>query len=99
MEKFFHFYVNTMRLEEKEAEYHISKFEIIEIPKKTNLTNAGEVENYLYFIDQGIVRFFINKSAKTRLKKLHFLSLQRILSQVLTILLSQENQVYTVFRP
>lgn len=88
-----------MRLEEKEAEYHISKFEKIEFPMKTNLTNAGEIENYLYFKDQGIVRFFINKSAKTKLKKLHFLSLQRILSQVLTILLSQENQVYTVFRP
>ena len=72
MQKLFHFYVNIMRLEEKEAEYHISKFEKIEIPKKTNLTNAGEVENYLYFIDQGIVRFFINKSVKNEVKEITF---------------------------
>lgn len=72
MEKFFHFYVNTMRLEEKETEYHISKFEKIEIPKKTNLTNAGEIENYLYFIDQGIVRFFINKTVKSEVKEITF---------------------------
>lgn len=72
MQKLFHFYVNIMRLEEKEAEYHISKFEKIGIPKKTNLTNAGEVENYLYFIDQGIVRFFINKSVKNEVKEITF---------------------------
>ena len=72
MQKLFHFYVNIMRLDEKEAEYHISKFEKIEVPKKTNLTNAGEIENYVYFIDKGIVRFFINKTVKSEVKEITF---------------------------
>ncbi|WP_312077321.1 Crp/Fnr family transcriptional regulator [Chryseobacterium sp.] len=61
-----------MRLEEKEAQYHISKFEKLEIPKKTNLTTAGEVENYLYFIDKGFVRFYINKNVKNDIKEITF---------------------------
>lgn len=72
MQKLFHFYVNIMKLEEKEAQYHISKFEKLEIPKKTNLISAGEVENYLYFIDQGFVRFYINKNVKNDIKEITF---------------------------
>ena len=61
MQKLAHFYHSIEELSPKEAKYHLSKYEKVVYPKKTTILKEGEVENYLYFIDKGIIRFFLNK--------------------------------------
>lgn len=69
MEALLQFYVTRLGISMEEARLQTVKFEKINIPKKTILLNAGETENYLYFITEGIVRFFMHKSHPTEPSK------------------------------
>jgi len=53
----------------EDAKRQTVKFEEIKIPKKTIILNSGETENYLYFIAEGIVRFFMYKTHPTEPSK------------------------------
>ncbi len=65
MEDLIHFYVSVLGIPKDLALLHTVKFERIEIPKKTIILNHGETEDYLYFISEGIVRFFVHKMHPT----------------------------------
>lgn len=69
MENLLHFYVTRLGISMEEAKRQTVKFEKIEIPKKTIILNSGETENYLYFIVEGIVRFFMHKTHPTEPSK------------------------------
>ena len=69
MENLIHFYVTRLGISLEEAKRQTVKFEKIEIPKKTIILNSGETENYLYFIVEGIVRFFMHKTHPTEPSK------------------------------
>lgn len=61
------FYLNILRqhieqftkISDEEWNFFSSKFEYREFGKKQTLLNVGQVENYLSFIESGIIRFFI----------------------------------------
>lgn len=61
MEKLLNIYNSIEGLSQEEALYHANQFEKIVFAKKTMILNEGTVEDYLYFIDKGIIRFFVNK--------------------------------------
>lgn len=42
----------------EELDYYQQKIEYREIPKKGIILNEGEVENYIYFVVEGVVRVF-----------------------------------------
>lgn len=65
MEDLIHFYVTVLGISRELAILHTVKFERVEIPKKTTIIKQGETEDYLYFISEGIVRFFILKPHPT----------------------------------
>lgn len=65
MEDLIHFYVTVLGISRELAILHTVKFEKVEIPKKTTIIKQGETEDYLYFISEGIVRFFIFKPHPT----------------------------------
>lgn len=69
MEKLLNIYSSIKGLSKEEALYHANKFEKIVYPKKTLILKEGKVEDYLYFIDQGIIRFFLNKTHPTEPSK------------------------------
>ena len=65
MENLLHFYMTRLGLSREEAMLHTVKFERIEIPKKTIILKYGETENHLYFVTEGIIRFFMHKTHPT----------------------------------
>jgi len=69
MENLLHFYVTRLGISMEDAKRQTVKFEEIKIPKKTIILNSGETENYLYFIAEGIVRFFMYKTHPTEPSK------------------------------
>ena len=53
-------YLNRIiQLEDSEWELFSSKLEKRQYAKKTIILKTGAVENYIYFIEQGIVRYFV----------------------------------------
>lgn len=52
---------NIAKLKDADWEIFSSKLIRQEFPKKTLLLKAGQTENYLSFIERGIIRFFIPK--------------------------------------
>jgi len=69
MEKLLNIYNSIEGLSQEEALYHVNKFEKIVFAKKTMILKEGTVEDYLYFIDKGIIRFFVNKIHPTEPSK------------------------------
>ncbi|KQS91407.1 Crp/Fnr family transcriptional regulator [Chryseobacterium sp. Leaf394] len=65
MEKLLSIYKTIDGLSHEEAQYHVSKFKKIIYPKKKLILKEGSTEDYLYFIDFGIIRFFVNKTHPT----------------------------------
>lgn len=65
MDDLIQFYVSVLGIPEDLALLHTVKFERVEFPKKTLILKQGETENYLYFISEGIVRFFVYKPHPT----------------------------------
>lgn len=65
MDDLIHFYVSVLGVPKELALLHTAKFERVEIPKKTFIIKSGETEDYLYFISQGIVRFYVEKPHPT----------------------------------
>ncbi len=50
-------------IDETDWQFFSSKLRKQQYPKKTILLKEGKVENYLSFIEKGIIRFFIPKDA------------------------------------
>jgi CRP-like cAMP-binding protein len=48
-----------IKISDEEWSFFASKFEYKEFPKKETILKIGKVENYLSFIESGIIRFFI----------------------------------------
>ncbi|WP_262151789.1 Crp/Fnr family transcriptional regulator [Chryseobacterium foetidum] len=69
MEKLLSIYKTIDGLSDEEAQYHVSKFKKIVYPKKKLILKEGTTEDYLYFIDKGIIRFFVNKTHLTEPSK------------------------------
>jgi len=61
MEKIFKLYKETYDISEQDWEIFSSKLVKQTFPKKTNLLLIGETEQYLSFVDDGIIRFYIPK--------------------------------------
>ncbi|RUT69572.1 Crp/Fnr family transcriptional regulator [Flavobacterium cupreum] len=59
MEQIKAYFEKTLQLTEEHWILFSSKLEQKKIPKKTLLINSGDTENWLSFIDKGIVRLFI----------------------------------------
>jgi len=51
----------TTEIDENDWQMFSSKLKRREFPKKTNLLIEGQIENYLSFIEKGIIRFLIPK--------------------------------------
>lgn len=64
-----HFHMNKIRnyietiteVNDEDWEFFSSKLQRKYFPKKTNITNIGQVENCISFLEKGIVRVFIPK--------------------------------------
>lgn len=65
MEQLSYFYTSIIGLSKEEALIHTSRFEKITVPKKTIILRKGTTEDYLYFIAEGIIRFFVQKPHPT----------------------------------
>lgn len=59
MEKIREYIETFAEISDEEWAFFSSKFDYLELPKKTKLLQAGETENYLSYLETGIVRFFI----------------------------------------
>lgn len=59
MEKLRKYIEQFISISNTDWDFFASKFLQVEYPKKTILLHTGQVENYLSFLDQGIIRFFI----------------------------------------
>ena len=53
------YFAKLVSLTEKDWEFFSAKLIWSEFPKKTLLLKAGKTENYLSFIEKGIIRFYI----------------------------------------
>jgi CRP-like cAMP-binding protein len=51
-------------LPEKDWEYFISRVQRRTFPKKASILAAGVIENYVNFIDSGIIRYFVREEEK-----------------------------------
>lgn len=69
MQKLLSIYNSIKGLSQEEAHYHVSKFKKVIFPKKQLILTEGMTEDYLYFIDKGIIRFFVNKKHPTEPSK------------------------------
>lgn len=49
-----------------------SRFEYLTLPKKTTILQYGEVENYLHFLEKGIVRSFVNNGEGDKTLRFYF---------------------------
>lgn len=49
---------NVEGISQDDVDYHVQNFEKVSYPKKTILTEKGQTENYLYFSEEGILRFY-----------------------------------------
>ena len=61
MEKFREYIERTTPISDEDWQLFSSKLKKRTFPKRSNLLHAGEVENYISFLEKGIVRFFIPK--------------------------------------
>lgn len=61
MEQIRKYFEKTIKLTDKDWEIFSSKLIKQDFPKKHTLLKAGQVENYLSFIEVGIIRFYIPK--------------------------------------
>lgn len=53
---------NETQLNQIERDFFINNFERIKLNKKSYLIEAGKIENYLYFIEKGILRYWTQDS-------------------------------------
>ena len=61
MKKIKEFLNNIIPINEEEWTIIAQKLELCIYPKKTVILNLGQVEDYLYFIDEGLIRYYIPK--------------------------------------
>lgn len=61
MEKIRQHFEKTVRITDKDWQFFSSKLIKLEFPKNHRLLAVGQTENYLSFIETGIVRFYIPK--------------------------------------
>lgn len=61
MEQIRKYFEQSIELPEQDWELFSSKIVCQKFPKKHLLLKVGQVENYLYFVEEGILRFYIPK--------------------------------------
>ena len=61
MEQIRHYFEKTLRLTDRDWQIFSSKLSKKEFPKKHLVLKAGQTENYLSFVESGIIRFYIPK--------------------------------------
>ena len=61
MKKIKEFLNSIVQIDEEEWTIIAQKLELCTYPKKTVILNLGQVENYLYFIEEGLIRYYIPK--------------------------------------
>lgn len=61
MELIHKYYKDNFNISDRDWEVFASKLEYHEFPKKQTILHEGQVENYLSFIETGLVRFYIPK--------------------------------------
>ncbi|MDX6182845.1 Crp/Fnr family transcriptional regulator [Flavobacterium sp. Fl-77] len=64
MERIRHYFEKTTQLTDEDWHIFSSKLTVQEFPKKHLLLKAGQTENYLSFIETGIVRMYLPKVEK-----------------------------------
>lgn len=64
MEKIRQYFERTVKLTDKDWQFFSSKLIKQEFPKNHHLLTVGQTENYLSFIETGIMRFYIPKEEK-----------------------------------
>ena len=58
-------YIETItKVNDEDWEFFSSKLQRKKFPKKTNITNIGQIENCISFLEKGIVRVFIPKETE-----------------------------------
>lgn len=61
-----------LEIDDEDWNYFADKFEYIEYPKGTILLKEGEVENYLTFLEEGIIRTYMMANDKERTLRFTF---------------------------
>ena len=61
MEQIRHYFEKTFKLTDEDWQIFSSKLSKKEFPKKHLILKAGQKENYLSFVENGIIRFYIPK--------------------------------------
>ncbi len=56
----------SLMINDSDWKFFISRLKLRKVKKRTKLLEVGEVENYISFIDKGVVRFFIPKEDKEK---------------------------------
>lgn len=59
MQNLLSLYNSIKDLPHEEAHYHVYKFKKVIFTKKPMILTEGMTDDYLYFIDKGIIRFFL----------------------------------------
>lgn len=62
MKSFREYFEQRVKINEDDWDIISSKFKEVKVPAKTILLQNGKVENYLYFLTKGIVRYTIPKA-------------------------------------
>ena len=55
------YFKQTFNISDKDWDFLASKIYKCEYKKKTTLLKIGKIENYVYFIEKGVIRYFIPK--------------------------------------
>lgn len=50
---------SIISISEADLEFFLSRFELVHFPKKQQILKEGETENYLSFINSGILRYYV----------------------------------------
>jgi CRP-like cAMP-binding protein len=61
MEQIRQYFEQSIKLTDQDWETFSSKLTKIEVPKRQLLLKAGQIENYLSFVEKGIIRLYIPK--------------------------------------
>ncbi|SOS47210.1 CarD family transcriptional regulator [Tenacibaculum finnmarkense] len=62
----------SLLINDSDWQFFTSRLKLRKVKKRTKLLNVGEVENFISFIDKGIVRFFIPRKDQDKDKEITF---------------------------
>lgn len=55
---------STLDISEADLATYEEKFKLVQFPKKSLILTQGQIENYLYFINEGYVRLFLKNTSE-----------------------------------